>query len=227
MRGYSQLHVPLRGIRLDLPHPHLRSVLAPSRPAARLRLGKALSAASAGGPPGPRWVLKSPDHVHGLTELFAVCPDARVIQTHRNPLEVLHSSAELTRVLHGLYAWPGDPAQLRAREGRILAEGTERFIQFRDLHPELAERFIDVKYSELAADPIAVVGRIYHRLGLPLAEEAARHMRALAASRTRYRRPRVHSKTGWLRAELAAEASRFERYCSRYDLPCLPAELGR
>jgi Sulfotransferase family len=36
-----------------------------------------------------RWVLKSPDHVYGLEELLAVFPDAVIIQTHRNPFEVL------------------------------------------------------------------------------------------------------------------------------------------
>jgi hypothetical protein len=49
--------------------------------------------------PGKRWILKSPDHVRGLDELFSVFPDARIIQTHRNPLEVVKSSVDLTRVL--------------------------------------------------------------------------------------------------------------------------------
>src|SRR5262249_38292858 len=53
--------------------------------------------------PNQRWVLKSPDHVYGLAELFRTFPDASIIQTHRNPEAVLRSSAELTRVLHRLY----------------------------------------------------------------------------------------------------------------------------
>jgi hypothetical protein len=54
--------------------------------------------------PDRQWVLKSPDHVYGLKELFEVFPDALIIQTHRNPFEVLKSSRHLTGVLHGLYA---------------------------------------------------------------------------------------------------------------------------
>ena len=36
-----------------------------------------------------QWVLKSPDHVRGLAYLFAVFPDAVIVQTHRDPLDVL------------------------------------------------------------------------------------------------------------------------------------------
>src|SRR4029077_4386122 len=38
-----------------------------------------------------RWVLKSPDHVYGLDKLLTVFPDAIIIQTHRNPVQVVMS----------------------------------------------------------------------------------------------------------------------------------------
>ena len=57
-------------------------------------------------------------------------------------------------MLRDLYARPGDREEIGAREARVIAGGMERFIRFRDLHPELEGRFIDVKYSELVADPL-------------------------------------------------------------------------
>jgi sulfotransferase family protein len=171
------------------------------------------------GAAGKRWVLKSPDHVYGLKELFTIFPDAAIIQTHRNPLEVLRSSTHLTQVLHGLYARAGDRAETRAREARVLAEGTERFIQFRDLHPELADRFIDVKYSELVADPVASVSRIYRQLGIALSAVAAERMQQLALGRSRYRGRRAAAEPIDARGEAPVEARRFERYCSRFDIP--------
>jgi hypothetical protein len=175
-----------------------------------------------------RWVLKSPDHVHSLEGLFSVFPDAVIIQTHRNPFQVLRSSAELTRVLHGLYAWPGDFEKLAAREARILAEGTERFIRFRDDHPQLAERFIDLKYSDLVSDPLTAVAQIYERLDLPLTQVASDRMRLLAAQRTRYQGGGRRSPS-FSGAEGAppSEARRFERYCSRFGLAAQSAELSR
>jgi hypothetical protein len=165
-----------------------------------------------------RWVLKSPDHVHGLEALFGVFPDAVIIQTHRNPLQVLRSSAELTRVLRRLYGRPGDLDQLAMNEAQVLAEGTERAIRFRDNHPELADRFIDLKYSEVVSDPLAAVSQIYRRMDIPLTTEAIGRMKRLASSRTRYRRSGERPHAQDLRLAAAAEMSRFKQYCSRFGL---------
>jgi hypothetical protein len=73
-----------------------------------------------------RWVLKAPDHAYALEALFSVFPDAVVIQTHRDPLQVLKSSIHLNWVLRGLCGRPDDPIQLAEREARVLVA---RFIQ--------------------------------------------------------------------------------------------------
>ena len=134
-----------------------------------------------------RWVLKAPDHVYGLDALFAVFPDAVVIQTHRDPLQVLKSSIHLNWVLRGLYGRPEDPIQLAEREARVLAGMADRVAEFRQARPELAERFVDVSYGELTADPLAVVNRIYRRSDLTLTPEAAERIGRLASRRSRYR----------------------------------------
>ncbi len=174
------------------------------------------------GCPARRWMLKAPDHVHGLEELFAVFPDARIIQTHRNPLEALPSLSQLSEVLCGLFARPTDRQQIGRREARILAASMERFIQFRELRPELAGRFIDVDYSEIVTAPLAVVRRIYEQLEIPLTTAAAERMRQFAASRSRYRRHHPSPTLADFGLDAAAEARRFERYCHRFDIPCRP-----
>jgi hypothetical protein len=171
-----------------------------------------------------RWILKSPDHVMGLEALFAVFPDAMIIQTHRNPLAVVESSIQLTQVLQRLYARPGDPGQLARREARVLAERMDRFIRFRENHPELADRFADVTYSELVSNPIAVVRRIYNQLHIPLTELAIRRMTDLTANRSRYRRRQTNPSLADLGLDPEAEARRFERYCSRFAIDCQYAQ---
>src|SRR5207302_7086344 len=138
-------------------------------------------------------------------------------QTHRNPLQVLKSSADLTWVLRGLYGRPDDREAIRAREARVLADGTERFIQFRDAHPELADRFVDVKYTDITADPIGVVRKIYEQLDRRLSDQAAEGMQALASKRSRYR-GRRSSEEPHSKQDSALERGRFERYCMRFDL---------
>ena len=165
-----------------------------------------------------RWVLKSPDHVYGLDALFKVFPDAFIIHTHRNPLEVLESSAELTRVLQALFGWRADPAELAAREARVLAIGTHRSMQFRDRHPELAHRFIDLKYPELVRNPLKTVRAIYTRLETPLTDETVLRIQELLSKRSRYRRSRANSSLGKADCE-PSSAEIFRRYCMRFNLP--------
>jgi len=178
------------------------------------------------GGPAKRWVLKSPDHVQGLEALFTIFPDAQIVQTHRNPLEVVQSSIQLTQVLHGLYGRRGDRDQLAQREARVLAERMDRFIRFREDHPELADRFVDIKYSELVSDPLEVVGRICRQFELPLSEIASRRMRDLASSRSRYHRPHASPSMADLGLDPVTEVRRFEPYCSRFAIDCQPSRAG-
>jgi hypothetical protein len=140
--------------------------------------------------PIKQWILKSPEHVYGLEHLLAIFPDAVIIQTHRNPLEVLRSSIQLTEVLGSVFAHPDDRVQGRIREARTLAESMESIGSFRKTHPELEARFIDVEYDELVSDPLAVVHQVYQRLNMRLSEMAIERMRHLAARRSRYKRRR-------------------------------------
>jgi hypothetical protein len=171
------------------------------------------------GDPPKRWVLKSPDHVYGMEALFAVFPDAFLVQTHRNPIEVVKSSADLTGVLYGLYGRRGDPGEILARETRVLADNTERLIQFRDQHPELADRIIDIKYPELVSDPLAAVRTVYDRVGAPLPEAQAERVRQMASARSRYRGHRSSEEPFRFKFDAGAELGRFERYCVRFGIP--------
>jgi hypothetical protein len=168
--------------------------------------------------PLKRWVLKSPDHAQSLEELFAVFPDALIVQTHRNPLEVLNSSCHITQVLHGLYGRTARHEQVAAHEAKVLAEGLNRLIHFRGAHPELEHRFVDVKYTDLVSNPLAVLRHVYQQFALPLTTVAAERMRKLAAARKRYPNPRTTGEPRGVRSYAAAEWARFEQYCARFGI---------
>lgn len=169
--------------------------------------------------PAKQWVLKAPDHVYCLKQLFSVFPDAIIIQTHRNPLEVLRSSIQLTEVLYNLFAWPGDRDQLAEREAMLLARAMEKFICFRDAHPEMSSRFIDLSYSELVADPLSTVRRIYEQLEMPLTQEAVQRMRELISKRSRYGKGQNPALADF-GVDVPREARRFNQYCFRFGVPC-------
>jgi hypothetical protein len=166
-----------------------------------------------------RWVLKSPDHVRGLDALFAVFPDALVVQTHRSPLESLRSAIQLTEVLRGLYGRPQSRDRLAERETQNMVWSVERVIQFRDQHPELANRFVDVGYSELAADPLKVARRVFRQFEMPLSGDTLRRMEQMARSRSAYKGRRTAPTLAEMGVDPPAHQRLFTEYCRRFGIP--------
>ena len=54
--------------------------------------------------PTTRWVVKAPSHLSALPLLFSTYPDARVVITHRDPLRVIGSLADLMATLHYMHS---------------------------------------------------------------------------------------------------------------------------
>src|SRR6185503_15541033 len=112
-----------------------------------------------------------------------------------------------------------DPEFVRQREVKMIAGAMERALAFRERNPRLDHRFLDLKYSELTADPLGAVRRIYQHLDLPLTEPTLARMRELVNGRGRYRKS--HNPTlAELGLDVLAETRRFQRYCERFGIQC-------
>jgi hypothetical protein len=127
--------------------------------------------------PAGRWVLKAPAHFYALDALFAVYPDARVVQTHRDPRTVLASVASLTLTLQSAFAENLDPVEIGEEVVQSWTEGLARTMRVRHAGTIPADRFVDVHYHDLLRDPIATVRRIYRHFDLSLTAEAEHRMR--------------------------------------------------
>ncbi|MGH7392449.1 MAG: sulfotransferase [Candidatus Rokuibacteriota bacterium] len=127
--------------------------------------------------PAERWILKAPSHLYGLDALFETYPDAVVVQTHREPLVVLASVASLTAVLQGAFTDRLDLGEIGHEVTRRWANGLERAVHLRQSGRVPGDRFLDVHYHDLLADPITVIRGIYARFDVPFTEEAERRMR--------------------------------------------------
>jgi sulfotransferase family protein len=124
-----------------------------------------------------RWVLKAPAHLHALPELFAVYPDADVIMTHREPLEVLPSEASLHAVLRQSFSDVVDPVAVGREVTELTAAELRRGLEARDHGCAPPQRFFDVRYCDLVADAIGTVQRIYAHFALPFTPTAEARMR--------------------------------------------------
>ena len=169
--------------------------------------------------PGERWLLKAPPHLPGLRALFAVYPDADVIVTHRDPLEVVPSIASLHVVLRRTFSRAVDPLAVGPEVSRMLADDIRRGFAARDAGCAPPERFLDVWYTQLMSDPLAVVRRIYRHFDLALTGEAERRMRDYLAANPKDRHgPHVYSLAQFgLDADV--ERARYRRYWDRWCTP--------
>ena len=108
---------------------------------------------------GNHWVCKAPRHLPGLGGLLSVFPDARIVQTHRGVESVLPSICSLCEITQSASSDMVDKAAIGAHWHQRLLEIERRSTKVR----AAAEpgQFLDVQYTDLVANPIDTVRRIY------------------------------------------------------------------
>jgi len=112
---------------------------------------------------GDYWVLKAPAHLYGLDALLAVFPDANLVVTHRDPLQVIPSVCSLAAGFRGILADRLDLRRLGAEFAEAMAVGPARAAAARaDADPA---RFFDVPYKRLTADPVGTVRDVCRHFG--------------------------------------------------------------
>lgn len=86
--------------------------------------------------------------------------------------------ASLHVVLRRTFSRAVDPLAVGPEVSRMLAGDIRRGFAARDAGCAPPERFVDVGYRELLADPLAVVRRIYRHFDLPRSGAVEARMRA-------------------------------------------------
>jgi hypothetical protein len=112
--------------------------------------------------------------MHGIFELGRVYPDARFVQTHRNVDAMIPSEAALfSAFLTSLTAEPDEP-YLGRHLADVRVECLRRLMAFRDDGNE--DRFFDIGFYDMAADPMGQIRKLYAWLGDDLSDLAAERM---------------------------------------------------
>lgn len=118
--------------------------------------------------PGQRLVLKAPDHNDGLDELLQAIPTARVVLTHRHMVEQMGSYFSLGRTTRRLAVNALDTAKEAQAVIDMTDVSIQKMAQARLAHPG---RILDVRYTDMMADPLKTVERIYAFCGVALSDD--------------------------------------------------------
>ncbi|MEO9968431.1 MAG: sulfotransferase [Hyphomonadaceae bacterium] len=135
--------------------------------------------------PEKSWVLKTPMHTGYLGELLKVYPDADLIQTHRDPMEVISSVANLYRVSRGGWSDVENTPERAADDAAYYAEFVHRSVAFRNDNPDQAARFVDIPFRTFVKDPMTQIQKIYEHFGRDYTDEAATAMKDYLTNRPR------------------------------------------
>lgn len=130
---------------------------------------------------GGQWLLKSPAHLWQLDRLVAEYPDAVIVQTHRDPLNVISSITALTHHLRRLASDESDIRECAQQSCEEIVVGLERSMKVRDSGTLAPGQLIDVQFADFIADPLATIGRLYDALGRELTPVAETRMRQFLA----------------------------------------------
>jgi hypothetical protein len=126
------------------------------------------------GQPGERWVLKAPHHLHYMDLVFKVFPDAKVVQSHRDPVETIPSLASLIAGVWVIYSDQADPVEVGRQWARKFARGMAHSMAVRE---QLGEaRFLDLWFRDTVSQPLEEIRKIYDFLGMELTPEATAEM---------------------------------------------------
>ena len=172
------------------------------------------------GEQGERWILKTPQHLGFLDVFCRVFPDAKIVQTHRDPLSTIPSAASMFSTLWRIDSDDVDLAEVGRQVRDRLELDLSRCFAFRASEP--ADRFFDLWFEDMERDSLAPIERLYAWLGTPFLPETRQALEVWLVENARERRP-PHSYTletfGLSRSDLL---QRFAGYRNNFILARRP-----
>jgi hypothetical protein len=166
---------------------------------------------------GTRWVLKSPQHLEQIRQLLAVFPDAKIVQTHRDPVAVTASLCTLLAYVARMQTEHVDLIEVGRYWSARVEDLLRASVRDRSLVP--ADQALDVHFHEFMGNNVTMVKRIYEFAEQPMTGEVQRAIESLIAANPRGRLGRIeyHLEDFGLDPRERRQALRF--YQERFDVP--------
>jgi len=168
--------------------------------------------------PRGHWLLKAPAHQNHLDILLETYPDARIIQTHRDPIKCMASTTSLMGCLY--YMRSDLPFDSDAFEDIMKGEATaarlDHVIAQRKSGVIPEARICDSRFQDLMEDPLACVEGIYDHFDWKLGKEARSRMERYMVGKPRDKFGAHQYRVG---EEELEERRLFRNYQATYGVP--------
>ena len=166
---------------------------------------------------GGQWTLKNPWHPLFLNELTTVYPDAQLVMTHRDPVEVVGSACSLLRHVRPMFSDQVDKKEIAATLLQTFDQMIARQNAFRDKHGQTAIH--DIQYHEQLRDPIGTMRRVYERFDTPFTAQIEAAMQKMMSANPQGK----HGKHEYTLEEFGLTAAgvraHFKDYIERFRIP--------
>jgi hypothetical protein len=159
------------------------------------------------------WRLKTPAHMLWIDHLAAVFPDARFVMTHRDPTDVIPSVCDVYADIGATFTDDLDLYHIGRLNVEQWSTGIDRVLQFRDRGG--GDRFYDIDFRAMRADPVGEVRGLYEWLGQPVTPEFESRMRRWWDANAADREPSPRSDPATYGLDLDKIRPRFEDYVAR------------
>lgn len=125
------------------------------------------------------FVLKTPAHLGYLDTLLAEFPDAHILHTHRDPVEVIPSGASLNTTMWRTHCDTVDPHEVGRQWLERMSWSCDRAVAARARIP--AGQVSDIAFVDAVSDPISMAAGILDAVGFGLTDETVVAMEAWIA----------------------------------------------
>ena len=122
-----------------------------------------------------RWVLKSPHHLGFIDKMISVFPDAKIIQTHRDPIKTVPSFCSMCANLFEPLTTNFDKVFIGKHWSKKLTRALNHCMNISEQHPD---NFLDLEFLNMIKDPIDEMKKIYEFIGEPFGEKTEVAMEA-------------------------------------------------
>ena len=163
------------------------------------------------------WTLKNPWHPLFLDDLTTVYPDAQLVMTHRDPVDVVGSACSLIKHVRVMFSDSVDAAYIGETMLDTFEKMIERMLAYREKRG--GDLIYDLQYADQMHDPIGEMKKLYRHFGEPWTEAAENAMVAYLEANPKGRHGNHEYSLEEYGFSKDQVRERFSDYCHRFDIP--------